>query len=82
MAGGFVADHLMLDARVFTELAWWVNPTNRVGRVGPSLLKALTRWAKDHGATHIEMYAPNDRVASYYRRLGYMPLESAFIRRV
>lgn len=61
-----------------SELAWWVEPEARGD--GIRLLRAVETWAKDAGATRMQMVAPNERVAALYERLGYSALETAFQR--
>ncbi len=82
MIGGHVFDHPMLNARFVSEAAWWVDPPHRTGRVGVALLKRLEEWAAQIGATHITMVSPSARVGEFYERLGYVLVESAFVRRV
>jgi hypothetical protein len=82
MLGGHIFDHPMLDAIVASEVAWWVDMAHR-GRVGVKLLAAFEQWARDHGATHVEMVSPDsDSVGRFYERVGYSRIETAYLRRV
>lgn len=82
MIGGHVFDHPMFSAVMAQEVAWWVEPTHRTGRTGYKLVKALAQWALMKGASHLSMIAPNDRVASFYERIGFSRAESVHYRRL
>ncbi|MHB1260330.1 MAG: GNAT family N-acetyltransferase [Thermoplasmatota archaeon] len=82
MIGGHVFDHPMLDAIVASEVAWWLDPPFRSGRLGVELMRRFEQWASDMGATHVEMVAPNERVGQFYERVGYTQVETAYVRRV
>ena len=77
---GHVFVHPMSGERVASELGWWVEPHSR----GPGirLLKAFETWASVAGASAIQMVAPNARVAAFYARVGYEPIETTYQRRV
>jgi hypothetical protein len=44
------------------------------------LLFAAERWARENNIRRCIMIAPNERVASVYRRLGYELLETQYIK--
>lgn len=71
-------DHPWSGERTWSELAWWVNPTQR-GH-GLRLLRAAEALAAKDGAA-MQMIAPTDRLGEVYERLGYTKLEVAFQRR-
>lgn len=58
------------------ELFWWVEPQHR-GH-GIRLLRQAEQWADDKGCVRFQMIAPNDRVASVYKALGYSKLEECY----
>lgn len=62
------------------ELVWWVDP--EVRGHGIRLLRAAEEWAASHGATHMQVVAPNPRVEQLYQRLGYHAIEVAYQRRL
>jgi GNAT superfamily N-acetyltransferase len=66
----------MFDERVATEFAWWVHPDRR--GIGVRLLKRGTQWGKDHGATALQMGAPNDKVARFYEACGFELVEMLY----
>lgn len=77
--GGMVAPHpFNYGLNMADELFWWSE-----GREGLRLLAAFEDWAKDHDAvvrmTALESVDP-DRVGKLYGRLGYTPLERAFVK--
>lgn len=72
--------HPMSGERVASEIVWWVEPEHRGS--GLRLLRAAERWACEHGAAVLHMIAPNDRIGALYQRLGYVPVETAWQRRI
>lgn len=82
MLAGHLPVHPMLDIAMASELAWWVDPPYRVGKIGLQLLAAFEQWAKDHGATHLLMVAPDEKVATFYERRKFARVEMAYARRL
>lgn len=80
MLAAYVFEHPYSGERTASELVWWVEPEHR--GVGVRLLKAAEHWAKEQGATVIQMIAPNRHVGEFYRRVGYRPVETVFQRKV
>ena len=72
--------HHMSGERIAGEVAWWVEPTRR--GIGIRLLKDAERWAREKGATHLQMIAPSNDVEALYERLGYEPVERTYQRRL
>lgn len=72
---------LFSGTRVAGEIAWWVDPDHR-GALGIRLLRAAEAWARRRGAETLEMIAPNGQVARIYERLGYVPVEQSYQRRL
>lgn len=71
-------DHQFSGERTAFEIVWWVDPEARGD--GVRLLREAEKWAKDSGAKAIQMVAPNERVGSFYERLGYTPVETSYQR--
>ena len=71
-------DHPFSGERTAFEIVWWVEPEARGD--GVRLLRAAEDWAREQGAKHMQMVAPNDRVGMLYQRLGYAPVETSFQR--
>jgi GNAT superfamily N-acetyltransferase len=65
------------------EFVWWVDPAY-VGRgAGPKLLAAGEHWAAARGIAWIKMIAPQgSRVGRFYGRRGYVPVETAYMKRL
>ncbi len=80
MIGLLATPHFLSRQIVAGEVFWYTDPTAR--GAGVRLLKAAEAWARDRGATTLQMIAPTDRVASFYARCGYQPLETSYIRRL
>lgn len=79
MIGMMVYPHPLSGDVTATEVFWWVDP-NRRGRLGVRLWNEAEIWAKQQGATRIQMIAPDDDVAKLYRRRGYRRLETIYQR--
>jgi GNAT superfamily N-acetyltransferase len=80
MIGVLVYDHPYSGERTGFDLFWWVEPEAR-GH-GVRLMRAAEAWARDRGATRMQMVAPTARVGLLYQRLGYHAIETAFQRRL
>lgn len=75
--------HPMTGQIYAEEIAWWVEPDYRGGTLGPKMLRAAEDWATTNGANVIKMVAPaGSTVGSFYERIGYTPVETAFIKRI
>lgn len=50
--------------------------------VGTALMSAAESWARERGlgTISLDVWAPNDRALSFYRRLGYLPESLHLIR--
>jgi GNAT superfamily N-acetyltransferase len=72
-------EHPMSGQRIATEFVWWVDPAHR-GSAGVRLLKAGERWAREAGATALQMVAPNARVGAFYEAVGYQSVETSYMR--
>ena len=78
MIGVLVYPHPFSNELTGFDLFWWVEPEAR-GH-GVRLMRAAEEWAKDRGATKMQMVAPSPRVETLYARLGYEPIEVAYQR--
>lgn len=78
MIAMIVYDHPYSGERTAFELVWWMEPESRGN--GLRLLRAAEDWARERGATSMQMVAPNERIGALYRRLGYQPVETSFQR--
>lgn len=69
--------------RYADEIAWWVEPACRTGFAGPRLLMAAQNWALARQCAFLKMVAPIDKpaVGEFYARVGYVPIETAYIKR-
>jgi GNAT superfamily N-acetyltransferase len=64
------------------EVAWWVEPEHRHGRIGPRLLFAAEAWAVAQDLGSIRMVAPSGSdVGAFYERNGYEAIETTYLRR-
>ena len=80
MIGFIVYPHPLSGEMVSGEVMWWVEPEMR-GK-GIKLLRWAENEARQAGARLIQMIAPDIRVGSLYRRLGYSEVETTYQRRL
>lgn len=80
MIGLHCAPHFFSGEPVAGEVFWWVDPEHRGG--GLRLLKAAEQWAREQGATVLQMIAPDGRVEQLYERLGYRAIERTYYRKL
>jgi GNAT superfamily N-acetyltransferase len=65
------------------ELAWWMEPEHRRGRLGYMLLGCAEDWARQKGLPVLKMVAPHGSdVGDFYTRMGYEPVETVFQKRL
>lgn len=76
--GVAITGHPYSGQPVMSELFWYVDRQAR--GTGLQLLRAAEDWARDLGAVHSIMIAPDSRVSQLYQRLGYARLEEQFIK--
>jgi predicted N-acetyltransferase YhbS len=78
LLGFIVADHHFSGQRYAAELMWYTLPEERKGGIGLKLLWEAEKRAKDMGAESFVFTAPNDEVATLYKRFGYSKMEVAY----
>lgn len=76
MIGLLLFTHHFSGERTAGELCFWIDPAHR-GH-GVRLLYRAERWAREHGATTLQMIAPTPEVGALYTRLGFTEIETAF----
>lgn len=78
--GGIVHQDLYGDTLVAEEFFWFVKPEFRGG--GVRLYIAFEKWARECGASSIQMVhladVMPDKVAAFYRRMGFIPVETRY----
>lgn len=74
MLGFIIHSHFISGELVAGEVFWWMEPEHR--GEGLKLVDEAKRRARLAGAVSLDMIAPNERVARFYRRLGYQWMES------
>jgi GNAT superfamily N-acetyltransferase len=80
---GMVVHNPISGELMAEEFAWWVNPEQRGGRLAYYILRSFEEWAGQMGSVCLKMVAPaGSDVGRFYARLGYTPLETAFIKRL
>jgi GNAT superfamily N-acetyltransferase len=70
--------------KVVQELWWWLTPKARGGAAAKKLYGAIEDWAEEKNAAALFMIALDnqnvERVAQFYMRAGYQPMERTFVR--
>ncbi len=85
VARGFLAaeagPHPFAGVTIATELAWWVEPAYR-GAAALGMLGAYEEWARGAGcaAIHLAGLGGDPAVSTVYRRRGYRPAETHFLK--
>lgn len=81
MIGALVMPHAA-DGRIFAdEVAWWVEPEDRGGTLGPRLLVALLEACSSKSVSMVKMVAPKGSdVGRFLERAGFEEVESTYLR--
>jgi GNAT superfamily N-acetyltransferase len=85
MLGMLLAPLPTNDELAGIECAWWVEPAYRRGGVALELLSRAEAWAVDAGARVVQVMQPaqsDARLGALYARIGYVPLETTWQKRV
>lgn len=78
----YTMEHPFTGERMAEELAWWVEPEYRAGKVGIYLLRSAIEWARQIGVSCLRMNAPyGTRVGIILERHGFTPVETAHVLR-
>jgi len=79
-----VLRHQVSGELIAEEIAWWVEPGHRHRTLGPRLLGCLEDWAVRQRAIMVKMVSPtgDTDLEAFYRRLGYVAVETAFVKRL
>ena len=80
MIGMHVFKHPLSGKKMAAENFWWMNPESRGGRDALRLLRDAESWVMSQGVEWMHMIAPSAKVAEFYERLGYSPLEIHFFK--
>lgn len=85
--GAVLGPHLLTGDLCVEEVGWWVAPERRGSTLGPKLLRSLENWARHNGAVMLKMVAPVEPdgacpIGRFYARLGYVPIETAYLTRL
>ncbi len=80
----FALNHPMTQEPYGDELAWWVNPEHRNGRVGYYLLRAAEDWARQMGLKMLKLVAPArpSDVGTFLARRGFTEVEVTYHKRL
>lgn len=75
-----VAGHPFTGQLYGDEVAWWVEPEYRTGRIGYNLLRTAEDWSRQNGLSVLKMVAPagSPEVGTFYERVGFTLVESAY----
>jgi len=73
-----VYDHPFSGERTAFEVFWWVEPEAR--GIGLRLLEHSKDWAREQGATAMQMVAPSAQIGKLYETLGFEWVEASYQR--
>lgn len=84
MVAGFLMSNPIDRSRWLDEVAWFVAPEHRKGRVGYYLLRSWEAIARQEGVDTLRMLAPAEHpeVGEFYYRRGYSHAEQVFVKRL
>jgi len=82
LIAGAVTNLLLSDAKMATELMWWVNEDKRGTKAGKELIEALEFWANKMGCKAIVMVCLDDRVGGFYEKNGYRLYERSYLKEI
>lgn len=83
MLAAIAGRHPITGEETVEELAWWVNPEARSSRLGYQMLGSLEAWARHKACRMLKLVAPaGSRVGDFYTRRGYLPVETAYLKRL
>ena len=74
-----VTRHPFGPINMANEIAWWVSPDHRT----PEALKMISwyeKWAIQKGCKLIGLTSLDSSVASFYKRKGYEPFETHYLK--
>ena len=84
MISGVVLPNRMSGGKMFQEFMWFVKPRYRTQ--GIRLLKTLEAWCRSNGVNTIMMAVMhdkmNDKLDHMYKKMGYKPIETHYMRRL
>jgi GNAT superfamily N-acetyltransferase len=74
-------DHPFAAIRYAAEVVWWIDPDHR-GGTASEMLAAYEAWAVSRNCTFASMAALEaaPRAGAIYRRRGYQPVETHFLK--
>ena len=79
---GVQTKSLLNDSQMFQEIIWYVNKPFR--RYGVNLLREVENRLKLSGVSTMIMAvmenSKTEKIKSFYKRLGYKPMETHFVR--
>lgn len=68
----------MSGERVASEVVWWMDEDARGGLAALRFVKAAKQWAREQGATRLDMVAPSDRLCRFYEQIGMSKVETHY----
>jgi hypothetical protein len=81
---GHVSKHPIWGQPIAVEYAWWIEPSSRSLTLARAYISEFNSWAKTHNAHSVVMSsAPAMKSSSVlYKREGFTPFESTYIRKL
>lgn len=87
VCGGLIAPDVNTGEKRATELFWWVEAEHRQSSAALPLMQRFERWADHEGCeavtfAFIHGTGREEVLDRWYRRRGYEPLETHYVRRL
>ena len=74
------------DFRVAQELMLWIDPNHRNGKTAPKLIDKYVEWAKEKDCSFVRLSeidnVLNSKAGILFRRKGFEPVETAYVKEI
>lgn len=80
LLGMLIVAHPFSGTPTADELIWFVEEDARKGGAGIQLLWEAERIAKNMGAKHFQVSAPNEQIGAIYERFDYHRIETKYLK--
>lgn len=74
------------NEQILGEVFWWADPTIRSTTISYKLIKRAEQYATQNGIDKIRMscmlFPQPERLARFYSKIGYHPIQQDFIKKI
>lgn len=80
LLGFLIFPHYFTGEKTASEIMWFVEEHHRCSFGAIALLRCAERKARELGAKHMGLTAPNEDIAKIYTVAGYKPVETSYMK--